>query len=78
MLLFAMLTADAVDEDVIAMFDRYTSVAVLPNAAPCARIGLTLLNTSAIGVTPRSIISRSIQAEATPPFAVLNTRILPT
>src|SRR4030095_14006218 len=48
-----------------------------PKAAPCARIGFTLLNTSASGTTPREAISCSIQALATPPLALSSTRILP-
>src|SRR5688572_6238859 len=47
-------------------------------AAPCTRMGFTLLNTSARGTMPRAAISRSIQALATPPLAVSSTRILST
>lgn len=48
-----------------------------PNAAPWTRIGLTLLNTSASGTTPRSRISRNIHALTTPPLAASSTSTRP-
>jgi CubicO group peptidase (beta-lactamase class C family) len=47
-------------------------------AAPWAMIGLAKLRISAFGVRPLATMSRSIQADATPPLAMLRIRILPT
>ena len=47
-------------------------------AAPCARMVLAALNRIAFGARPRSVISRSIQADATPPLAVFSTSTLST
>ena len=57
--------------------NRSTSV-ISAKAAPCARIVLARSKMMALGAMPRAAISRSIQAEATPPFAVTRTRILST
>src|ERR1700736_2966658 len=48
------------------------------SAAPCTMIGLTALSTRAAGITPRAVISCSIQAVATPPLAASSTSTRPT
>jgi len=53
----------------VTSLSKRSTIVTPPKAAPCARIGLTRLNTSAKGTMPRVFISCSIQAVATPPFA---------
>ena len=66
MVFFSGLTSTCAPSAIALVISRSNpaSIGTSPKAAPCARIGLTELNTIANGITPRACISWSIHALA--------------